>query len=133
MRAGHTNVQERCGWVQECGGCRTPKNTVEPSFLHFLSRLGSADNIEHAGCTPTPTFLGGHWHKWVVATMGNILPNNQPQAAALGMVINNSEVDTLSTLTQMSTSDGKCNESSNRGGEKSVPHKIMDNFSQTQM
>ena len=28
MRAGHTNVQERCGWVQEFGGCRTPKNTV---------------------------------------------------------------------------------------------------------
>ena len=28
MRAGHTNVQERGGWVQECGGCRTPKNTV---------------------------------------------------------------------------------------------------------
>ena len=29
MHAGHTNVQERCGWVQECGGCRTPKNTVD--------------------------------------------------------------------------------------------------------
>ena len=29
MRAGHTNVQERCGWVQECGGRRTPKNTVD--------------------------------------------------------------------------------------------------------
>ena len=28
MRAGHTNVQEMGGWVQECGGCRTPKNTV---------------------------------------------------------------------------------------------------------
>ena len=66
--------------------------TILPAF--FLSRLGLADNIEHTGCT----FWGGHWHKWVVATMGNFLPNNQPQAAALGMVSNNSEV-----LTQMST------------------------------
>ena len=75
----------------------------------------------------------GHWYKWVVATMGNFLLNNQPQATALGMVINNSEVDTLSTLTWMSTSDGKCYESANRGVGKSVPHKVMDNFSQTQM
>ena len=63
---------------------------------------------------------------------GQFFPNNQPQAAALGMVINNSGVDTPST---MSTSDGKCYESSIRGGGGGggVPHKIMDNFSQTQM
>ena len=29
MRAGHTNVHEMGGWVQECGGCRTPKNMVD--------------------------------------------------------------------------------------------------------
>ena len=44
MRAGHTNVQERCGWVQECGGCRTPKNTVDQkrSFgrVEFTQPLG---------------------------------------------------------------------------------------------
>ena len=37
MRAGHTNVQEMGGWVQECGGCRTPKNTVgstTPMYFH---------------------------------------------------------------------------------------------------
>ena len=60
----------------------------------------------------------GHWHKQVVATIGDFLSNNQPQATALGMVINNSEVDTLSTLTRMSTSDGKCYELSNGGGGK---------------
>ena len=64
----------------------------------------------------------GHWHKWVVATMGDFLPYNQPQAAAFGMAINNSEVDTPSTLTQMSTIDGKCYELSNRGGRKKVFH-----------
>ena len=64
---------------------------------------------------------------------GRFLPNNQPQAVSLGMVINNSEVDTPSTLTWMSTSDGKCYELSNSGGGGSVPHKIMDDFSQTQM
>ena len=65
--------------------------------------------------------------------MGDFLPNNQPQAAALGMVINNSEVDTPSTLTRMSTSDGKCYEGGGGGGGGEFPHKIVDNFSQTQM
>ena len=74
----------------------TWSRNILPAF--FLSRLGSEDTIEHTGCT----FLG-HRHKWVVATMGNFLPSNQPQAAALGIVINNSEVDSPSTLTWMST------------------------------
>ena len=43
MRAGHTNVQERCGWVQECGGCRTAKNTVvrvnDAMYLVIWTRL----------------------------------------------------------------------------------------------
>ena len=34
MRAGHTNVHEMGGWVQECGGCRTPKNMVVPRAAH---------------------------------------------------------------------------------------------------
>ena len=32
--AGHTKIHEMGGWVQECGGCRTPKNTVvQGSYL----------------------------------------------------------------------------------------------------
>ena len=87
---------------------QTTLNTLDAHFCGALAQMGSCNNR-------------------------HFLPNNQPQAAALGMVINNSEVDTPSTLTWMSTSDGKCYESSNRGGGKSVPHKIMDNFSQTHM
>ena len=40
----HTNVQERSGWVQECSGCRTPKNMVGKYYVpagtlfsHFLT------------------------------------------------------------------------------------------------
>ena len=36
MRSGHTNVQERGGWVQECGGCRTPKNTIGDQRSEFV-------------------------------------------------------------------------------------------------
>ena len=66
-------------------------NTLDAHFFRTLAQTGSCNN-------------------------GRFFAHNRPQAAALGMVINNSEVDTPSTLTRMSTSDGKSYESSNRGG-----------------
>ena len=80
--------------------------------LFFLSRLRSAVIIE---CTRWIIFLG-HWHKWVVQRMADLLPHTQPPAPALGMVVNNSETETPSTLTRLSTTDGKCYDSSNRRG-----------------
>ena len=98
-------------------------------YSFFLSRLGSAVII---GCTRWIIFLG-HWHKWVVQRMADLLPNTQPPAPALGMLVNNSETETPSTFTRLSTTDGKCYDSSNRGGKKSVSQKIMDNVSHTPM
>ena len=57
MRAGHTNVQERCGWVQECGGCRTPKNTVDASSIYLCDfrrvappKSGEDAHVTHGKC-----------------------------------------------------------------------------------
>ena len=76
-----------------------------------------------------------HWHKRVVQRMADLLPHTQPPAPALGMVVNNSERETPSTLTRLSTTDGKCYDSSNREreGKKSVSQKIMDDVSHTPM
>ena len=60
----------------------------------------------------------GHWHKWVVQRMADLLPHTQPPAPALGMLVNNSERETPSTLTRLSTSDGKCYDLSNRENRK---------------
>ena len=69
-------------------------------------------------------FFLGHWHKRVVQRMADLLPHTQPPAPALGMVVNNSETETLSTLTRLSTTDGKCYDSSNREKkEKKVFHR----------
>ena len=88
-------------------------------YSFFLSRLGSAVIID---CTQWIIFLG-HWHKWVVQRMADLLPNTQPPAPALGMLVNNSETETPSTLTRLSTTDGKCYDSSNRGGGEKVFHR----------
>ena len=50
MRTGHTNVHEMGGWVQECGGCRTPKNMVGVDsttfiLLHLHSHRYTANRI----------------------------------------------------------------------------------------
>ena len=70
-----------------------------------------------------------HWHKRVVQRMADLLPHTQPPAPALGMVVNNSETETPSTLTWLSTTDY---DSSNRE-KKGVSQKIMDNVSHTPM
>ena len=70
-------------------------------YSFFLSRLGSAVIIE---CTRWIIFLG-HRHKWVVQRMADLLPHTQPPAPALGMLVNNSETETPSTLTRLSTTD----------------------------
>ena len=81
---------------------------------------------------PMDHFLG-HWHKRVVQRMADLLPHTQPPAPALGM--NNSETETPSTLTRLSTTDGKCYDLSNREKKrkKSDSQKIMDNVSHTPM
>ena len=102
-------------------------------YSFFLSRLRSAVIIECTRWIIWIIFLG-HWHKWVVQRMADLLPHTQPPAPALGMVVNNSETETPSTLTRLSTTDGKCYGSSNRGGGGgSVSQKIMDNVSHTPM
>ena len=99
----------------------------------FWSRLRSAVIIE---CTQWTISFLGHWHKWVVQRMANLLPNTQPPAPALGMVVNNSETETPSTLTWLSTTDGKSattRQTEKKKEKKSVSQKIMDNVSHTPM
>ena len=69
------------------------------------------------------TIFWGHWHKQVVQRMADLLPHTKPPGAALGMVVNNSETEIPSTLTRLSTTDGKCYDSSNREKKKKVFHR----------
>ena len=76
MRAGHTNVQERGGWVQECGGCRNPKNMVDlldPNFdphglytkraINTLSSLADVQPTTSMAISPSQTPFQANKHQ----------------------------------------------------------------------